>query len=193
MAAYLDAVIRKDASVVDRHFHPRVESMLNGTPVPDPARPLPPISTECKPRFRGSLGTCIVTWRSPRSARVRLFPNGQTSRIAQPRSALSTLLQLRDFAMQMGMIWVGAGDLPGNNWSGGARSGLIRLGTWVGAMNQSNADEETPSIGDIETAERFARRGALICRRFRDGIPFETERMSEPEFRKRNLERRDAL
>jgi NAD(P)H dehydrogenase (quinone) len=84
-------------------------------------------------------------------------------------------------------------DLPGNNWRGGARSDLNRLGTWVAAMGQSNADEEKPSVGDIDTAERFGHRIALICRRFRDGTPFETERVGEPEFRKRNIERRNAL
>lgn len=57
--------------------------------------------------------------------------------------------------MQMGMIWVGVSDLPGNNWSGGARSDVNRLGSWMGAMGQSNADEEKPSLGDIETAERL--------------------------------------
>jgi NAD(P)H dehydrogenase (quinone) len=117
---------------------------------------------------------------------------GFTNSASQSGDKLSTLLQLMVFAMQMGMIWVGVGDLPGNNWSGGARSDLNRLGTWVGAMGQSNADEETPSIGDIDTAERFGRRVALICRRLREGTPFETERISEPEFRTRNLERRDA-
>jgi NAD(P)H dehydrogenase (quinone) len=118
---------------------------------------------------------------------------GFTNSASQSGDKLSTLLQLTFFAMQMGMIWVGVGDLPGNNWSGGARSDLNRLGTWVGAMGQSNADEETPSIGDVDTAERFGQRIALICRRFRDGTPFETERISEPEFRKRNIERRNAL
>jgi len=43
----------------------------------------------------------------------------------------------------MGMIWVGVSDLPGNNWSGGARSDLNRLGSWLGTMGQSNADEDT--------------------------------------------------
>jgi NAD(P)H dehydrogenase (quinone) len=118
---------------------------------------------------------------------------GFTNSASQSGDKLSTLLQLTVFAMQMGMIWVGVGDLPGNNWSGGARSDLNRLGTWVGAMGQSNADEETPSMGDVDTAERFGHRIALICRRFRDGTPFETERISEPEFRKRNIERRNAL
>jgi hypothetical protein len=79
------------------------------------------------------------------------------------------LVQLTIFAMQMGMIWVGVSDLPGNNRSGGARSDLNRLGAWVGAMGQSNADEDRPSIGDIDTAERFGARAALIARRFKDG------------------------
>ena len=47
IAAYLDAVIRKDASVVDRYFHPDVEYMVNGSPSGDPAGVLPPISAEC--------------------------------------------------------------------------------------------------------------------------------------------------
>jgi hypothetical protein len=37
--AYLDAVIRKDVSAVDRYFHPNVEYMVNGTP--------PRIQREC--------------------------------------------------------------------------------------------------------------------------------------------------
>jgi NAD(P)H dehydrogenase (quinone) len=44
-------------------------------------------------------------------------------------------LQLMVFAMQMGMR-VGVSDLPGNNWSGGSRNDLNRLGTRVGAMGQ---------------------------------------------------------
>jgi ketosteroid isomerase-like protein len=47
IAAYLDAVIRKDSSAVDRYFDPHVEYMVNGTPVPDPTGALPPISAEC--------------------------------------------------------------------------------------------------------------------------------------------------
>jgi ketosteroid isomerase-like protein len=47
IAAYLDAVIRKDASAVDRYFDPNVEYMVNGTPASDPAGKLPPISAQC--------------------------------------------------------------------------------------------------------------------------------------------------
>jgi len=66
---------------------------------------------------------------------------GFTNSASQNGDKSSTLYQLVTFAMQMGMIWVGVGDLPGNNWSGGSRTDLNRLGTWVGAMGQSNADE----------------------------------------------------
>src|ERR1700757_3373941 len=118
---------------------------------------------------------------------------GFTNSASQNGDKLCTLFQLSVFAMQMGMIWVGVGDLPGNNWSGGARSDLNRLGSWVGAMGQSNADEDKPSIGDIDTAERLGARIALITRRVKDGVGFETERLSEPDFRKNNLARRNAI
>lgn len=114
---------------------------------------------------------------------------GFTNSASQSGDKLCTLLQLTVFAMQMGMIWVGVSDLPGNNWSGGTRSDLNRLGTWVGAMGQSNADEDTPSVGDMDTAERFGRRVALVCRKFSDGTGFETERITEADFRRLNLQR----
>jgi len=47
IAAYLDAVMRKDASVIDRFFAADVEYMVNGTPAPDLAGVLPPISSDC--------------------------------------------------------------------------------------------------------------------------------------------------
>jgi len=117
---------------------------------------------------------------------------GFTNSTSQNGDKLSTLLQLNVFAMQLGTIRVGVGDLPGNNWSGGARSDLNRLGTWVGAMGQSNADEDAPSIGDTETAERFGNRIALITRRFKDGTPYEIVRLSESEFRHENVRRRNG-
>lgn len=118
---------------------------------------------------------------------------GFTNSASQNGDKLTTLFQLSVFAMQMGMIWVGVSDLPGNNWSGGARSDLNRLGSWMGAMGQSNADEELPSIGDIDTAERLGARVAVVTRRMIDGVAFETERLSEPDFRRNNLARREAL
>lgn len=48
IAAYLDAVMRKDASVVEQFFAPHVEYMINGTSSTDPAGVLPPISADCR-------------------------------------------------------------------------------------------------------------------------------------------------
>jgi hypothetical protein len=76
------------------------------------------------------------------------------------------------------MIWAGVGDPPGNNWSGGSRDDINRLGTWLGAMAQSNGDkgaEEEPPKSDRETAKRYGRRLALITRRLKEGTPYETE------------------
>lgn len=115
---------------------------------------------------------------------------GFTNSASQNGDKLSTLLQLAVFAMQIGMIWVGVSDLPGNNWSGRSRTDLNRLGTWLGAMGQSNADEGSPSVGDIDTAERLGNRFALITRRFKDGTAFQTVRLSEKEFRQNNVTRK---
>jgi ketosteroid isomerase-like protein len=46
IAAYLDAVISKDASAVDQFFDPNVEYMVNGVPIADGV--LPPISRDCQ-------------------------------------------------------------------------------------------------------------------------------------------------
>ena len=48
VADYLDSVLRKDHTAVDRFFHPDIEYMINGSPSPDRSVDLPPISTECK-------------------------------------------------------------------------------------------------------------------------------------------------
>ena len=85
------------------------------------------------------------------------------------------------------------GDFPGNNWSGGSRTDLNRLGAWLGAMGQSNADEDSPSAGDIDTAERLGSRVALITRRLKDGTPFETMRFKEPGFSNEKSIRKETL
>lgn len=118
---------------------------------------------------------------------------GFTNSASQNGDKLSTLIQLAVFAMQMGMIWVGVGDLPGNNWSGGARSDLNRLGTWMGAMGQSDADGSEPSVGDLDTAERFGARVALITRRLKDGVAYDIERISESQHRQNNVERKSRM
>ncbi len=46
VASYLDAVLRKDHSAVDRFFDPEVEYFVNGTSQRDPERKMPPMSPE---------------------------------------------------------------------------------------------------------------------------------------------------
>ena len=47
VTAYLEAVTRKDASVVDNFFHPDVEYVVNGTEMRPPEGVLPVISPQC--------------------------------------------------------------------------------------------------------------------------------------------------
>jgi hypothetical protein len=60
-------------------------------------------------------------------------------------------------------------------------------------MGQSNADEDTPSIGDLDTAERHGVRIAQITRRFKEGTGYEVERLSEVQFRQNNLKRKERF
>ena len=81
---------------------------------------------------------------------------------------------------KMGMIWVGVGDPLGANWSGGTVNDVNRLGTWLGAMGQSNGDQGAdlaPSQGDRITAERPGARVAGITQRLLGVGTYETERV----------------
>jgi multimeric flavodoxin WrbA len=114
------------------------------------------------------------------------FAGGFTNSASQSGDKLATLQQLQVFAAQMGMIWVGVGDPPNNNWSGGTRDDLNRLGSWVGVMSQSNGDgppETNPSAGDRLTARRYGKRVALLTRTFRHEIKYGPEPIAEHEFR----------
>lgn len=74
---------------------------------------------------------------------------------------LGTLQQINHFAMQHGMIWVGLGLPPGNNTNAGSPEDLNRLGGFLGAMAQANADappEAAPAGSDLRTAEHLGRR-----------------------------------
>jgi NAD(P)H dehydrogenase (quinone) len=105
---------------------------------------------------------------------------GFTNSASQNGDKLSTLIQLAIFAAQMGMIWVGVGDPPGNNWSGGTIDDVNRLGSWLGAMGQSNGDQDatlTPSQGDRLTAERLGQRVASITHQWLGTGVHVTERM----------------
>ena len=94
---------------------------------------------------------------------------GFTTSAAQSGDKLNTLVQLSVFAAQHGMIWVGLDLLAGNNSSQGSVNDLNRLGGFLGAMAQANADQGpdvAPLQSDLLTAEHLGERVAAITRRF---------------------------
>jgi NAD(P)H dehydrogenase (quinone) len=97
---------------------------------------------------------------------------GFTNSASQSGDKLNSLIQLAVFAAQHGMVWVGLDLLPGNNSSKGSTEDLNRLGSFLGAMAQSNADQGpdvTPPQADRKTAEYLGRRVAEAARRWTRG------------------------
>lgn len=94
---------------------------------------------------------------------------GFTVSASQSGDKLATLNQLAIFAAQHGMIWVGLHLLPGNNNSNGSVDDLNRLGSFLGAMAQANADqgaEVTPPDSDRKTAAALGKRVAEAAARW---------------------------
>jgi NAD(P)H dehydrogenase (quinone) len=90
---------------------------------------------------------------------------GFTNSAARSGDKLATLQQLAVFAAQHGMHWVNLGLPPGNNSSKGAEQDLNRLGFFMGAAAQSNADEGpdlAPPQADLRTAEHLGQRVAEV-------------------------------
>lgn len=82
---------------------------------------------------------------------------------------LNTLLSFVILAAQHGMQWVGLDLYPGWHTKGGSPDELNRLGSWVGAMAQSNSDaspDEAPHPSDLLTAEYLGRRVALLAQQW---------------------------
>lgn len=97
---------------------------------------------------------------------------GFTNSGAQSGDKLNALISMALFAAQHGMIWVGLDLMPGNSSSTGAATDLNRLGSWLGAMAQSNVDEPpdiAPPASDLRTAAYLGRRVAEITTRFGRG------------------------
>jgi NAD(P)H dehydrogenase (quinone) len=93
---------------------------------------------------------------------------GFTNSKAMSGDKLNSLLDLAVFAAQHGMIWVGLDLYPG--WTGATASieDLNRLGSWLGAMAQSDADlsaEKAPPETDLRTAAALGARVATITLR----------------------------
>ncbi|MGF7162218.1 multimeric flavodoxin WrbA [Rhodoligotrophos appendicifer] len=90
---------------------------------------------------------------------------GFTNSASRSGDKLSTLMQFVILAAQLGMHWVNLGLLPGNNLSTGSEAELNRLGFFLGAGAQSNADEGpeiVPPESDLLTAEHLGERVAMV-------------------------------
>ena len=99
---------------------------------------------------------------------------GFTNSASQSGDKLNSLVQLAIFAAQHGMIWVGVDLLPGNNSSQGSVDDLNRLGSFIGAMAQSNSDappELAPIESDRKTAEHLGQRVASLAARLTPALP----------------------
>ncbi|HLT77758.1 MAG TPA: flavodoxin family protein [Ferrovibrio sp.] len=128
------------------------------------------------PTYMGSVSGPFKTWMDSTS-KVWGQWNGKlaagfTNSASQSGDKLNTLVQLSIFAAQHGMHWINLGLMPGNNNSKGSVNDLNRLGSFLGAMAQSNADqgpEHGPIASDLETARILGRRVAETAAQFVKG------------------------
>jgi multimeric flavodoxin WrbA len=93
---------------------------------------------------------------------------GFTNSGAQNGDKLHSLVSMALLAAQHAMLWVGLDLKPGNDSSRGNVNDLNRLGSWLGAMAQSNGDQgpdDSPIQSDLDTAACLGRRVAETARR----------------------------
>ncbi|GAB2672464.1 flavodoxin family protein [Kribbella swartbergensis] len=93
---------------------------------------------------------------------------GFTNSKAMSGDKLNSLVDLAVLAAQHGMIWVGLDLYPGWAESTASIEDLNRLGSWLGAMAQSDADlsaEKAPPATDLRTAEALGVRVATVTLR----------------------------
>lgn len=96
---------------------------------------------------------------------------GFTVSASQSGDKLNTLVDFSIFAAQHGMLWVGLDLMPGNNNSKGSVEDLNRLGFFLGAGAQANADQGAEGVtsADRRTAESLGRRVAQTAARWKAG------------------------
>ncbi len=95
---------------------------------------------------------------------------GFTNSASWSGDKLNTLMQFAVLAGQHGMIWAGTGMMPGYNRKGSTPEDINRVGSFLGLMTQSNADEGpevVPPSADRKTAELFGKRVAEVAVRWR--------------------------
>ena len=132
------------------------------------------------PTYMGGPSAAFKTFQDATSHKVFAAGNtwkdklaaGFTNSASRSGDKLATLQQFAVFAAQHGMHWVNLGLPPGNNSSAGSESDLNRLGFFMGAAAQSNADEGpdvAPPMADLLTAEHLGKRVATVARQLLAG------------------------
>jgi len=119
-------------------------------------------------QFKGFMDASSKQWGKWRDK----IAAGFTNSASQSGDKLATLTQLAVFAAQHQMIWTSLGLMPGNNSSTGTVDDLNRLGSFLGVMSQSNADQGadlSPSSADQRTAEYLGTRVAEVTKRWKRG------------------------
>jgi NAD(P)H dehydrogenase (quinone) len=94
---------------------------------------------------------------------------GFTNSASRSGDKLATLTQFAIFAAQHRMHWINLGLPAGNNSTHGSEQDLNRLGFWLGAAAQSNADQGpdlAPPESDLLTAEHLGERVARVTQQF---------------------------
>ena len=127
------------------------------------------------PTYMGSVSAGLKTFMEASSGRwmerkwADKLAAGFTNSGSQNGDKQNTLIDLASFAAQHGMVWINLNLMPGNNNSGGSVEDLNRLGSFLGAMAQSNVDEgpdKAPTDSDLETAKKLGERVAKCAQRW---------------------------
>ncbi|MDX6258792.1 MAG: hypothetical protein QOH84_480 [Kribbellaceae bacterium] len=121
--------------------------------------------------FKAFAEASVKVWAADLGWRDKLAA-GFTNSKAMSGDKLNSIVDLAVFAAQHGMIWVGLDIYPGWAESTASIEDLNRLGSWLGAMAQSDADlsaEKAPPETDLRTAAALGARVATITLRHQRG------------------------
>jgi NAD(P)H dehydrogenase (quinone) len=117
--------------------------------------------------FKAFAEASAAVWAADLGWRDKIAAGFTTSK-AMSGDKLNSLVDFAVLAAQHGMVWVGLDLYPGWADSSGSIDDLNRLGSWLGAMAQANADQGAdvvPPEADLLTAEVLGRRVATVARR----------------------------
>ncbi|NEA32118.1 flavodoxin family protein [Streptomyces sp. SID13031] len=121
--------------------------------------------------FKAFVEASVKVWAADLGWRDKIAA-GFTNSKSMSGDKLNSLVDLVVFAAQHGMIWVGLDIYPGWAESTASIEDLNRLGSYIGAMAQSDADlsaEKAPPETDLRTAAALGARVATVTLRHQRG------------------------